>query len=415
MKFLLAIVIIAVIALIGTRITFLNRRLPMGFRNILLTGVEYIFIGAILGSMGINLIDAESLNAFEPFLLFGLSWVGFLFGLQFEIRLLRKLPRFYFSITAIQATITFIIITSSTFFILNYLIGISSPSNIIASVALGCIGSCSAQSAIAIVSQNYRFQHKELIDLMRYISSVDGIFALIFFSIALCILPNQDQIEINASLSLYWIIKTAFLGIIPALILIILSKTRFTQAEFLVFVIGSVMFSGGLAFQLHHPPLISGLICGVLTANLCRHRVRALTTAITAEKSIYIILLIIVGAGWNFEITTVLLLAIGYWLFRVIGKLIGNYAATRIFKPKYSVPPMIGFGLLSEGGLAIAIILSLQLLHAAVADYLITVIILSVIVNELISPRLILAQFKNAKLIPAKKKWGDIDQPESKT
>ena len=293
MKFLFAIVIIAVIALIGTRIPFLNRRLPMGFRNILLTGVEYIFIGAILGSMGINLIDKASLEALEPFLLFGLSWVGFLFGLQFEIKLLRNLPRFYFTITAIQATIAFIIITVLTFIILNYLFDFLLPFNILASVVLGCIGSCSAQSAIAIVSQNHRFKNKALIDLLRYISSVDGIFALIFFSLALCIFPNQEQVEFNAGISFLWIIKSLFTGIVPALILIILSHTRFTQAEFLVFVIGTVMFSGGLAFQIQHPPLISGLIFGVITANFCRHRIRALTTAVTAEKSIYIILLII--------------------------------------------------------------------------------------------------------------------------
>jgi len=70
---------------------------------------------------------------------------------------------------------------------------------ILVSVVLGCIGSCSAQSAIAIVSQNHRFKNKELIDLLRYISSVDGVFALIFFSLALCIFPNQEQVELNAN------------------------------------------------------------------------------------------------------------------------------------------------------------------------------------------------------------------------
>jgi len=403
MRLLLAIVIIAVIALIGTRVTFLNRRLPIGFRNFLLTGVEYIFIGAILGSMGIDLIDAKSLIALKPFLLFGLTWVGFLYGLQFEIRLLRDLPRFYFSITAIQSTITFIVITISTFFILRYLLDISLPQIVLASSVLGCIGSCSAQSAIAIVSQNYRFENKGLIDLIRYISSVDGMFALTFFSLALFILPDQNHTEINILSSLKWLLITIALGGLPALILVILSKSKFTQAEFLVFLIGTVMFSGGLAYQTEHPPLISGLICGVITANFCRHRVRALSVAVTAEKSIYIFLLIIIGAGWKFEFNNSVWIAIGYWSFRTLGKLLGNFLATRSFQPSYPVPETIGLGLLSEGGLAIAIILSFQLLHEAIADYLITVIILSVVANEMISPRLILAQFSNVKRIALKK------------
>jgi hypothetical protein len=72
MKLLLSIVVIVVIALMGSRLTFLNRRLPLGFKNILFTGAEYIFIGIILGRMGLNLIDTRSLNNLEPFLIFGL-------------------------------------------------------------------------------------------------------------------------------------------------------------------------------------------------------------------------------------------------------------------------------------------------------------------------------------------------------
>jgi len=79
MKFLSSIVIIVVIALIGSRLTFFDRKLPLAFRNIIFTGIEYIFIGIVLGEMGVNLISAESLNNFAPFLIFALSWIGFLF------------------------------------------------------------------------------------------------------------------------------------------------------------------------------------------------------------------------------------------------------------------------------------------------------------------------------------------------
>ena len=397
MKFLFAIVVIAIIALIGTRLTFLNRRLPIGFRNILLTGIEYIFIGAILGTKGLDLIDAESLDALKPFLLFGLAWIGFLFGLQFEFRLLRNLPRSYFAITAVEATTTFLIVATSTFFFLDFFLPLPLPLSILTSIVLGCVGSCSAQSAIAIVNRNYHFRNRGPIDLLRYISSVDGIFALLFFSIALCVLPSQSHAEPDILLSFRWLLATILMGAVPASILIVISNTKFTQAEFLLFVVGTVMFSGGLAFQIHHPPLISGLICGLITANFCRHRVRALTTAITAEKSIYIILLLLVGAGWNFAFDKSLLFASVYWIVRLTGKLAGTYWATRIYRPIYALPPSIGLGLLSEGGLGIAIIVSFRLLHSEIADFLITVVILSVVVKELIAPRLILAQFKDRR------------------
>ena len=397
MKLLTTIVVITAIALIGTRVTFHRRRLPIGFRNILLTGIEYIVIGVILGKTGLNLIDAESLQSLKPFLLFGLGWIGFLFGLQFEVRLLRNLPRYYFSITAIQSAITFLAVAAVLFFVLWHSTELPLPLIALSSIILGCVGSCSAQSAIAIVRQNYRFENKGLIDLLRYISSVDGVFALLFFSIALCILPDQSRIAFDAFAALRWLLATVTIGVAPALILIILSGTKFSQAEFLAFIVGTVMFGSGLAFQTSHPPLISGFICGLITANFCRHRVRALTTALTAEKSIYIILLIIIGANWNLELGKSLLIAAAYWLMRLIGKLAGAYCATRAYRPKYATPPTVGLGLLSEGGLGIAIILSFRLLHSATADFLTTAVIVSVIVNEFISPRLILAQFRDAK------------------
>ena len=111
MKVILAIVLIALIALIGSRLTFFSRRLDMGLKNIIFTGTEYIFLGVILGNYGLNLLDAGTLLLLEPLLFFGLSWIGFLFGLQFEFKRLKALPKRYFSITAIQSSIVFILVS----------------------------------------------------------------------------------------------------------------------------------------------------------------------------------------------------------------------------------------------------------------------------------------------------------------
>ena len=181
MKFLLAIVVVVVISLIGSRMTFLNRRLPMGFRNILLTGAEYIFLGVILGSMGLNILDTGTLSKLEPFLVFGLAYVGFLFGLQFEIRQLKRLPLFYFSITAIQSFITFIVVTIPIYWVLKKTAILPESVLLMAAITLGSTASCTAQSSLAIVSRNYKIKNRGLQNLMLYISSVDGLFALIFF------------------------------------------------------------------------------------------------------------------------------------------------------------------------------------------------------------------------------------------
>lgn len=392
MKLLLAIVLIVLIALIGSRLTFFSRRLTMGLKNIIFTGTEYIFLGVVLGSFGFNLLDSVTLIKLEPFLFFGLSWIGFLFGLQFEVKRLKELPRRYFSITAIQSSIVFVLVSFVSWYFFKIFALIPENLLLLASITLGSAASCTAQSAIAIVSHNFRIENKGLLELMRYISSVDGLFALLFFAAALCVLPCGGFVDPGFLKSAGWVAMSLGMGVLPAFVLIFLSRTRFTQQEYMVFLIGVIMFCGGLAERLNYSSLVAGLVCGIVTANFCPHRLRALSIVVHAEKSIYIALLILLGAGWNFRLDAALIVAVIYFVSRLIGKIAGVYTATRIFKPKYVVPPQLGLGMISEGGLAVAIIINVSLLYPALSDVMITIIVLSVIVNEYISPALIVKQ-----------------------
>ncbi|MCB1192131.1 MAG: cation:proton antiporter [Leptospiraceae bacterium] len=396
MRLLLTIILIAVISLIGSRVTFWNRQLPIGFKNILLTGTEYILIGIVLGGMGLGIFDKDTLDKTEPFLLFGLCWIGFLFGLQFEVRFLQKLPSHYFVMTSILAGVTFLIIFFPLYFLFYYFVFFEGGVSFIAAATLGSAGSCTAQSALAIVNRNYRIPNKRLLELMRYITSVDGLFGLVFFTLALCILP-EGKMVFNILKSVQWLFISMGIGIIPAVVLITLSKAKFTQQEYTLFLISTIMFCGGLAHIFNHSPLVAGLIAGIIVANFCPYRLQALQSVLSAEKTIYITLLLLVGASWQFQFDWSLLIAGVYFLLRVSGKVFGIMVATKIFQPNYEVPKSLGLGLISEGGLAIAIIVTSKLLHPATINSLITVIILSIFVNEIIAPKLILIQFKNVK------------------
>lgn len=399
MKLLLAIVIIIVVSVLGSRLTFLNRRLSMGFHSILLTGTEYIFIGVILGGMGLNVLDENALSQMEPFLVFGLCWIGFLFGLQFKIQQLKKLPPYYFTISAGQALVTFLAVSLAMYAVFKRFTDLPEAILLMTAVTLGSAASSTAQSALGIVGKNYKFENRRLLDLMRYISGIDGVYALFYFAMALGILPGGEAAPFNFAASMKWFFSSIAMGIIPALILISLSKVRFTSQEFLVFLIGTVMFCGGLSHQIRYSPLIAGLVCGVVTANFCRHHLRALSEVLHAEKSIYIILLLMLGANWNITLDFSLLVAGIYFFVRVFGKFAGTFAASRIFKPGYKVPSTLGLGLLSDGGLSIAIIINFKILYPGMGNALITVIIISVFINEFLSPWLILSQFDKKEKI----------------
>lgn len=390
-RLLLAIVIISVVAILGSRIISRGRRLPFGLNHLLISGTAYIFLGMALGRMGLDVFDEATLAQLQPALLFALAWIGFLFGLQFEVRQLRRLPRFYFSITAVQAVVTFVVVTLPVYLLLDWYYPSSSLFLLAQAVILGSTACCSSQSALAIAAQAQNLANRPLLQLLRYISSVDGLFGLSFFALAICAMAGTAGSGSVAAAAIQWLFATLLMAGAPALILIILSRTRLVRQEFSLFLVGAVMLCAGMAHTIHHTPLISGMICGVLVANFSRHRLRALAVVMPSEKPIYIILLMIIGAGWRLSFDFSMVVMAAYFALRLLGKLAGVRAATFAFRPQYPVPGRLGLGLVSEGGLAIAIIISYRLLHAsAVSDALVTIIIFSVLFGELIGPRLIL-------------------------
>jgi Kef-type K+ transport system membrane component KefB len=328
-------------------------------------------------------------------LIFGLSIIGFLFGLQFEFRGLKNLPRFFFSISAVQATVAFIIITPTLYFSFKALFTLPDEIILIMAITLGSAACCTAQSALAIVKNNYKVENRRLFSLLRYIASIDGLFALGFFSLAVSILTTATSEKLSLIGSLKWFFLSIAIGILCALLLIILSNTKFSHQEFGVFLIGIVLFTGGLAIKTGNSPLVIGFVCGIVYANFSKHRLRALGSIVHSERAIYIIMLIIIGAGWNLILGNILIVTCIYFVIRVIAKVMGTYAATRAFISGFNVPAASGLGLLSEGGFAVAIIINFSLLYPFLSDYLVTVIIISMFVNEILSPKLILSLFEN--------------------
>lgn len=394
-RLLLAIVIISVVAILGSRIISRGSRLPFGLDHLLVSGTAYIFLGMLLGRWGLDVFDEPTLAQLQPALLFALAWIGFLYGLQFEVRQLRSLPRFYFSITAVQAAVTFIIVTLPVYLLLDRQYPSSSSLFLLAqAVILGSTACCSAQSTLAIAARSRNLANRPQLQLLRYISSVDGLFGLSFFALAIGAMVGAAG---NGSLGgaiVQWLIATLLMAGAPALILVVLSRTRLVRQEFPLFLVGAVMLCAGMAHTIHHSPLISGMLCGVLVANFSRHRLRALAVVMPSEKPIYIILLLIIGAGWRPSLGFTLAVWAAYFSLRLLGKLAGVRAATLAFRPQYPVPGKLGLGLVSEGGLAIAIIVSYRLLHASVvSDALVTIIIFSVLIGELVGSRPILNLF----------------------
>jgi len=127
---------------------------------------------------------------------------------------------------------------------------------------------------------------------------------------------------------------------------------------------------------------------GNLVVNLSRAKERVIETLTHAERPIYLILLVFAGAIWRVGDPMFFLLALVYLIVRSVGKLVGGYISVHGFAGIPS-PGSVGLALISQGGIAVAIVVNFQQAYQSeVTNAVMTIVLLATVINELISPYL---------------------------
>jgi hypothetical protein len=83
-----AFLVLVAFAVLGTELReAFSRR---GLRAPAMEGILFLAIGFALGGSGLGLFPADVLANLRVVVLFGLGWIGLVFGLQIELRVLRR-------------------------------------------------------------------------------------------------------------------------------------------------------------------------------------------------------------------------------------------------------------------------------------------------------------------------------------
>jgi len=107
------------------------------------------------------------------------------------------------------------------------------------------------------------------------------------------------------------------------------------------------------------------------------------------ERPLYIVFLMLAGAIWQPGSPWALPLAALYLSLRLLGKLGGGVLAARLATDDFHPPKGLGMGLVSQGGIAVAMVMDYyQLGSTELTGVVVTTVLIAVIVNELLSPSL---------------------------
>jgi len=390
MKILFAFLLVIFLSFSGYHLSFRQFKIPLFARTFYLTGLEFLFLGLLLGPQFLNILDIKTSGVLAPVTALLLGWIGMLFGFQFEISKLRRFPRINFMSGLIEGLLTLTVVFGGIYLVLPVVLEISDHMRIVMSVVLASAAACTAQTGLAMLSALQIGKNQSIVKILRYLSSTDGLVAMLALMPVYMFSPRSSGGSGPRFLFEYDLLVAviSFAGIFILYNLFLIYRRE--QSELNLIIIGMVVFISGFSSAMNFSPLLSNFFVGVCLVNLTGEKEKIYTTLVSIEKPMYLLLLVFLGSGWHFQSFWVLAIAAGYFLLRLSGKMIGGYAITFLGPKMKNYPLMLGLGLIGQGGLPLAILFDFQQgFQSEVADVVVGIALIAIIISDVMSPNLV--------------------------
>lgn len=390
MNALLGALVLFLLGLLGTRFSFARPGTPPGWRFFFVAGTHFLFIGVLLGPHALGLLTAEVLGQFYPLLALGLGWVGLLFGLQLDRHQLALLTPRLVLLALLQAAFAFLLFLGIGLLAFGAREPVTASTGALlgAAAATACV---SSPLGIAVVS-NFLHERSRLTELLLLIASMDALVGIVALQVSYGFFNPVAPFAYGGAAPLVWPLLAAAMGITFGIIFLWLTRARPGREELTLFVLGLATFLSGAALHVGFSSLFVGAVAGALIANLSPVQRRVFRVLHDWEKSIYAVLLVLMGAMLNVTTWLVLPLGLAYAVARLIAKVAGCWLAARLVARHANPPALLGLGLAAQSGMSLVLALGVALSYdrldgaAGPVTMLVSTVVLAVILSELVGP-----------------------------
>lgn len=258
---------------------------------------------------------------------------------------------------------------------------------------LGGISVATAPAATMAVVHELRARGPLTTTLLGVVA-LDDALSLIIFSGAitvanLLLLGSMDN-------SMIWqgvltIIGTVVVGLVSGLVFsLFLDPGKRPETNFMLS-LGAIFLVSGLSSDLGFSPLLANMVMGFVVINRVRQADDLFHQLDIIEEAIFCLFFTLAAAHFDTgAFATSSLLGIVLLVGRFIGKLGGTIVGGRISKAPPLIYRNLGITLLPQAGLSLCLIfLAKPILTADIFDVLLNAMLVSVIINEIISPPLV--------------------------
>ena len=328
--------------------------------------VVFVPLGVLLGPSGANVLTVSALARLDVIISVALATLGVFVGIATGHA--RGRVGRLMAAAAAEGCVTALLVSGAIFLLLKIWGLPLETTPLVVAITLGIAAAASAAPA--------RSPDGGPLEVAAHVADLDDVVPIVAGAVVMSLmLSGTDRIVQD-------ILVTLGIGVTVGLAGWLLFE-RAELAERGVFVLGTLALVGGAAAYVGLSPLLAGLVAGFIWARTPGHTDRlAARDLAKVQHPLVILLLLIAGAGLQFTVVAVWLFA-PYVLFRLAGKLLGGWVASRI--APLVAPSDLASYLVSPGVLGIAFALNVQQVAPAAAAPIVFAVALGAAFNELLA------------------------------
>lgn len=321
--------------------------------------VGYIAIGVILGASVLGVLNEESLNTLVFINYIALGFIGFDIGGELSFRGLKRLGRPIMWISLLESLGAFLLVTLAVYLYTRKLY---------IALIFGALSSSTAPAATVEVLREYQASGPLTTTLFAVVGIDDGIaiaiyaFASLFAKILLGGAEKISYVKV-IFLPLAEIFGAVALGVAIGFILLLLVRNVTARGTLLIFVIGSVLVTTGLANMLNLSLILANMAVGMTVINAPRYsRPDLFEVARGITPPLFILFFVLVGAHLDAgRLTSLGVIGLLYVVFRSVGKQAGTWVGAKAGRAPRSVSRYLGLCLFTQAGVAIGLAIETML------------------------------------------------------
>jgi hypothetical protein len=359
----------------------IERRL--GLTVLLSTGVPFLALGVVFRLPGVGVLTDDVVADLRPALEFGLGWLGFVVGMQFDVRELDALPEKSGAVVLAESALPLVMTAGACTLAL---FGLGSEWSLRDALVLGACAAPASPIAAVALARSSGSRAASIVARVTVLNDVAGVAVL---GLVCAFFRPTDELSAWKLPHVAWLFVTLGMGGVLGILTYVLVRSAKGLSEEVAYLLGAVALSAGMAGYLAISPLVACAIAGALLTNLPHERMPELRASILQlERPLYLIFLLVAGALWDPTAWQGWLLVPVFVLSRVGAKVLGAAIAVRTGPPGLPDATTLGIALSPQSPIAIAVIVSFSTLYGGGAQqttvaWMTTAVIGSAVLTEL--------------------------------